>query len=69
MLIQSAVRVGILGICHALRILGLRVAFSKSQGPISRVLGVRVLVPESQSQGPGCESPVSQSPRVPGLRS
>ena len=26
----------------ALRILGLRVAMSKSQGPISRVLGVRV---------------------------
>ena len=50
----------------ALRILGLRVAISKSQGPISRVLGVRV---------PGRRVPGSQvaefrvsGPGVSGLR-
>ena len=60
-------------LCHnfnsqglALRILGLRVAISKSQGPISRILGVTVRIPctrapESQSSG-------SQGLRVPGLR-
>ena len=65
----------------ALRILGLRVAISKSQGPISRVLCVRVpvlgsRVPELRvsgswdlrSQGP--RSPVSgPGSHVPGLRS
>ena len=40
----------------ALRILGLRVAISKSQRPISRFLGVRVPV----SQGLGFQSPGSQ---------
>ena len=51
-LIQSVVRVGILGMCHkfssqgpALRILGLRVASLKSRRPSSRVLSVRVPVP------------------------
>ena len=64
----------------ALRILGLRVAISNSQGLVSRFLGVRTpcsRVPESQglgSKSPGSQTPRSQGPgvsdlRVPGLRS
>ena len=68
----------------ALRILGLRVAISKSQGPISRVLSIRVpctKVPVTWSQMSGFRVPgslltgsqipgsqVSES-QVPGLRS
>ena len=59
-----------------LRILGLRVAISKSQGPISRVLGVRIPVPWSWKSGScdpesrfsGSADPGSRSPRVLGLR-
>ena len=47
----------------SLRILGLRVAISKSQGPISRFLGVRV----PESQGLGFQNPGSQGLRVSGL--
>ena len=49
--------------CPVLRILGLRVASPKSQGPSSVVLGVRVSVPGSQVPGPW-----SQDSRVTGLR-
>ena len=35
----------------ALRILGLRVAISKSQGPISKVIGIRVPCPSSRALG------------------
>ena len=49
--------------CPVLRILGLRVASPKSQGPSSVVLGVRVSVPGSQVLGPW-----SQDSRVLGLR-
>ena len=53
-----------------LRILGLRAAISKSQGPISRVMCVRVSVPGSwvsasrvpESQVSGCQGLVSQGP-------
>ena len=65
-LIQSVVRVRILGICITSSVLGLRVASSKYQGPICRVLGVRVpcpRVPVPRSWVSG-----SQSPRVLGLR-
>ena len=44
----------------ALCILGLRAAISKSQGPISRLVGVRV----QESQGLGFQSPGSQGLRV-----
>ena len=47
----------------ALRILGLSVAYSKFQGPISGVLGVRVpclRVPGLGSQSPGVSDPGSQ---------
>ena len=64
-------------LCHkynsqgsSLRILGLRVAISKSLGPISSVLGVRVLVPRSWGSGfhvPESWVSVSQSPGVSGL--
>ena len=50
----------------ALRILGLGVAISKSQGPISRVLGVKVPCPRVPV--PGSQDPGSQGPGVPGLR-
>ena len=60
----------------ALRILGLRVAISKSHRPISRVLGIRVLcsrvpVPGSCVWGscvPGSQNPRVLGPRVPGVR-
>ena len=72
-LIQSVVRVRILGICITISVL--RVLFSgfwvsmsqifKSQGPISRVLGFRIPCPRVQeSQGLGFQSPGSQSLRV-----
>ena len=64
-------------LCHkfnsqdlAFRILGLRVAISKPQGPSSRFLGPRVpycRVPKSQVSG--SQGPESQSPGVLGLRS
>ena len=68
-LIQSVVRVKILGICVTsliMRVLlsGFWVAISKSQGPISRFLGVRV----PESPGPGFQSPWSQGLSVLGLR-
>ena len=58
-----------------LRILGLRVAISKSQGPISRVLGVRIPVPWSWVSGScapasrvsGSSGPGFQNPGVSGL--
>ena len=79
-LIQSVVLAGILGICVTswiLRILCLRVTIPKSQGPISRGLGVRVpcpTVPRSQasgsrvseSQGPGSQGPGLQVPESHG---
>ena len=64
-LIQSVVRVGISGVCvtsSILRVLLSGFWVSGSQGPSSRVLGVRV--PESQvarSQGPGSQGPGSRS--------
>ena len=62
--------------CHALRMLGLRVAISNSQGPISRVLDVRVLCPRAPVSGSWVsgsrvqefQSPRASAPRVPGLR-
>ena len=53
-----------------LRILGLRVAISKSLGPISSVLGVKVPVPRSWMSGsrvPELRVSGSQSPGVLGL--
>ena len=62
-------------LCHnfnpqglAFRILSLRVAISKSQGPISRILGVTVKVPVPGSWVSGSRVPRPQSSRVPGLR-
>ena len=55
----------------ALRILGLRVTISKSQGPISRVLGVRVPCPRVPVPGlweSGSWVSGSQGPRVSGSR-
>ena len=58
----------------ALRILGLRVAISKSHRPSSRVLCVGLLcprVPESQgtrSQSPGCQGLRASDLRVPVLK-
>ena len=60
----------------ALRFLGLRVAISNSQGPISKVPGVRVPCPRipvrgsfvSGSRVPGSQSPRVPTPRVSGLR-
>ena len=71
-LIQSVVLAGILGICVTswiLRILCLRVTIPKSQGPISRVLGVRVpcpRVPVSGAWVSGSRVPRSHSPRFQG---
>ena len=73
--IQSVVLVGILGICVTswiLRILGLRVTISKSQRPISRVLGVRVScprVPVSGARVSGSRVPGSHGPSFQGAGS
>ena len=52
----------------ALRILGLRVAISKSQGLISRVLGVRLPCSKASVQGSWVWGSRVQGPRVPGYR-
>ena len=73
-LIQSVVRVRILGICvtsSVLRVLHSGFWVSKYQFSIPRDLfpGSRVSgshVPESQFEGLGCQGPVFQGPRVPG---
>ena len=63
-LIQSVVRVRILGICITSSILW--VLLSEWQFPSPRNLFPGSHVPEPQFEHPGCQGPVSQGSRVPG---
>ena len=66
--IQSVVRVGILGICitsSVLRVLLSRFWVSGSQVPSPKDPVPGSWVSGSQFKGPVCQGPVSQDPRVP----
>ena len=70
-LIQSVVRVGILGICVTSSILKVLLSgfwTSGSQIPSPRDPVPGSWVSGSQFQGPGCQGLVSQGPRAPGPR-